>query len=106
LICGKLRVRQDICLAQNDASTKTGSEVRSVDRRLLDQAVVLMRGQLQRAGDYPLSADPWMIHQRGRRLAEPLVHPGGSLRVISGDVVPDVEAVLQRLGRPYDSHDW
>ena len=64
-----------------------------------------MRHQLQRAGDYPLSADPWMIGQRGRRLAEPLVHPGGRLRIISGDVVPDVEAVLQRLGLPYHSHD-
>ena len=73
---------------------------------LVDQAIVLMGDQFQRAGDYPLSADPWMIHQRGRRLAEPLVHPGGRLRVISGDVVPDVEALLQRLGRPYDPHDW
>jgi len=73
---------------------------------LVDQAVVLMGDQLQRAGGYPLSADPWMIHQLGRRLAELLVHPGGRLWIISGDVVPDVEAILQRLGRPYDPHDW
>ena len=52
-----------------------------------------MGDQLQRAGNYPLSADLWMIHQRGRRLAKSLVHPGGRLRVISGDLVPDVEAV-------------
>ena len=73
---------------------------------LVDQAVVLMGDQLQRAGNYPLSTDTWMIHRRGRRLAKSLVHLGGRLRVISGDVVPDVEAVLQCLGRPYDSHDW
>ena len=59
-----------------------------------------MGDQFQRARDYPLSANPRMIHQRGGRLAESFVHPGGRQRVISGDVVPDVKAVLQRLGRP------
>lgn len=61
---------------------------------LVDQTVVLVRDQLQCARNHPLPADPRVIRQRGNRLAEPLVHPGGRLWALGSDVVPDVDAVL------------
>lgn len=72
---------------------------------LVYQSIVFMRDQLVGAGDYPRPAQLWVIGQRGSRITEKRIQPRGGLRVVGGDVVPHVGAVLLRLRRPENLHD-
>jgi len=41
----------------------------------------------------------------GKRVAAQFVHPGGRLRIVGGDVGPDIGAVLLGLRRPDEPHE-
>lgn len=71
---------------------------------LVDQAIAFMGDELAGSRNRSRSAAHWKFAQVLGRAAEELVHPRGRLRTFSGDVIPNVEAVLMCFWRPNDLH--
>src|SRR5579859_588486 len=67
-------------------------------------ALSVARGVVSGSRNLPRSAAQWKFAQVLGGVAEELVHPRGRIRTPSGDVVPNVEAILMRFGRPNDLH--
>jgi len=70
----------------------------SVD--LVDQAIALVRDQLTGAVDPPSLAQHRMVSEPCCRITDDFIHLDGRVRVVTRNVVPSVDAVLQRLRRP------